>query len=97
MPHKQAGDEEGVLWKDRFNCYKTLKRLEVVGGEPMYIKQWHQMFDELIQLGYAKDIVLDMSTNANIFLVGFTFKAGWIHNMRYERNHALSLENIHIL
>ena len=68
MPHKQAGDEEGVLWKDRFNWYKTLKRLEVVGGEPMYIKQWHQMFDELIQLGYAKDIVLDMSTNANIFL-----------------------------
>ena len=35
--------------------------------------------------------------NANIYLVGFTFKAGWIHNMRYEKNHALSLKNVHIL
>ena len=68
LPHGQAGDKEGILWKDRHSWYPKLKRLEVVGGEPMYIKQWHQMFDELIQLGYAKDIVLDMSTNANILL-----------------------------
>ena len=69
MPHGQAGDKhESVLWKDRFDWYPNLKRLEVVGGEPMYIKQWHQMFDELIKLDYAKDIVLDMSTNCNIYL-----------------------------
>ena len=48
------------LWKDRFEWYKTVKRIEVVGGEPMYIKQWHKIFDELIELDYAKDIVLDM-------------------------------------
>ena len=35
--------------------------------------------------------------NANIYLVGFTFKAGWIHNMKYEKNHALSLKNVYIL
>ena len=68
LPHGQAGDKQGILRKDRFDWYPKLKRLEVVGGEPMYIKQWHQMFDELIELGYAKDIVVDMSTNANILL-----------------------------
>ena len=68
MPHGQAGDEQSILWKDRHSWYPHLKRLEVVGGEPMYIKQWHQMFDELIELGYAKDIILDMSTNCNILL-----------------------------
>ena len=68
MPHKQAGDKTGMLWKTRHDWYENLRRIEVVGGEPMYIKQWHQMFDELIELGYAKDIVLDMSTNCNIIL-----------------------------
>ena len=38
-----------------------------------------------------------MYPNANIYLIGFTFKAGWIHNMNYEKRHALSLKNIHIL
>ena len=80
MPHGQAGTEESVLWKDRFEWYKTVKRIEVVGGEPMYIKQWHKIFDELIELDYAKDIVLDMSTNANIFLEDKVRK--WIENFK---------------
>ena len=69
MPHGQAADKKGLLWKNRKEWYPHLRRLEVVGGEPMYIKKWHVIFDELIEGGYAKDIVLDMSTNANIIMV----------------------------
>jgi sulfatase maturation enzyme AslB (radical SAM superfamily) len=63
MPHGQSGDEEGVLWKDRHKWYKNLKKLEIVGGEPFFIKQWYQIWDELIELGYSKNINLVASTN----------------------------------
>lgn len=81
MPHKQAGDENGMLWKKREEWYKNLRRIEVVGGEPMYIKQWHKIFDELIVSGKSKEIALDMSTNCNIILPELLQK--WIDN--YER------------
>jgi sulfatase maturation enzyme AslB (radical SAM superfamily) len=68
MPFKQAGDKQGELWKTRHEWYPHLRHLEVVGGEPMYIKQWHHIFDELIELGYAKNIRLDMSTNCTIII-----------------------------
>ena len=67
MPFKQSGDENGKLWTTRFEWYKDLHRLEVVGGEPFYVKQWHQIFNELIDLGFAKNIDLTFSTNCTIF------------------------------
>lgn len=67
MPHKQAGDELGKLWTHREEWYGSLKRLEVVGGEPFYVKQWHEIFEELISSGKAKDTLLDMSTNCTLF------------------------------
>lgn len=78
MPHKQAGDENGMLWKTREEWYENLRRIEVVGGEPMYIKQWHKIFDELIDSGKSKQIALDMSTNCNIMLPELLQK--WINN-----------------
>ena len=35
--------------------------------------------------------------NAKIFLVGFTFHAGPVHNMPYEKNHLTNMENVFIL
>ena len=67
MPHAQAGDELGKLWTHREEWYSSLKRLEVVGGEPMYIKQWHEIFQELIDSNRAKDIFLNFSTNCTIY------------------------------
>jgi MoaA/NifB/PqqE/SkfB family radical SAM enzyme len=67
MPFAQAGDELGKLWSDRHTWYKSLKRLEIVGGEPFYVKQWHTIFEELIELGLSKDIYLNMSTNCTLF------------------------------
>lgn len=59
----QSGRTDGLLWTDRLNWYKPLRRLEIVGGEPFYSKQWRQVWEELIELGYSKNINLDMSTN----------------------------------
>lgn len=67
MLHKQAGNEMGKLWTNRQEWYKNLKRLEVVGGEPFYVKQWHKIFEELIESGQSKNILLDMSTNCTLF------------------------------
>jgi hypothetical protein len=66
MLYGQSGDESGVLWNDRFSWYKNLKRLEIVGGEPFFVKQWHQIWNELIEMGYSENISLNMSTNATI-------------------------------
>ncbi len=66
MPHGQAGGEESLLWSDRQKWYKHLKRLEIVGGEPFFIKQWRQVWDELIELGLSKNILVDMSSNCTL-------------------------------
>lgn len=74
MPLGQSGKETGKLWQDRFQWYKELYRLEVVGGEPFYVKQWHQIFNELIDHGFAKNIDLTFSTNCTIFYKGLIEK-----------------------
>lgn len=67
MPHGQSGDENGKLWTERFEWYKGLRRLEIVGGEPFYVKQWHLILNELIDLGYSKNIDVVLSTNCTLF------------------------------
>jgi hypothetical protein len=66
FPNQQSGSKDGILWGDRFEWYKTLRRLEIVGGETFYIKQWHTVWQELQDLGYSKKIKLDMSSNCII-------------------------------
>ena len=67
MPLGQSGSKMGKLWSSRFEWYPSVRRLEVVGGEPFHIIHWKIMFEELISHGYAKNIVLDMSSNATLF------------------------------
>lgn len=67
MPHGQSANEMGKLWLNRHDWYRHLKRLEVVGGEPFYVKQWHIIFNELIELGYSKNIDITMTTNCTLF------------------------------
>lgn len=66
-PHGQAGNYDSVLWKDRKEWMSSVKRLEIVGGEPFYIRQWKELWTEMIELGYSKNVDMDMSTNCNIF------------------------------
>lgn len=67
MPHGQSGDKKTVLWEDRNSWIRHIQRIEVVGGEPFYIKQWQNLWDELISRGYSKNVSLWMSSNATIY------------------------------
>lgn len=67
MPYDQSGNTLGKLWEQRERWYKHLSRLEVVGGEPFYVKQWHDIFYELIEKGYSKNIDLSLTTNCTLF------------------------------
>lgn len=67
MPHGQSGDKESVLWSNRHEWMQFVKRLEIVGGEPFYIKQWQDLWKELIEQGLSKNILMDMSSNGTIY------------------------------
>ena len=67
MIHGQAGDDDSVLWTKRHEWYDSVQRLEIVGGEPFYVKQWHQIFEELIETDRAKNISVNLSSNCTLF------------------------------
>lgn len=67
MEHGQPSDSRSVLWEDRHSWMSKVKRLEIVGGEPFYIKKWETIWRELIDQGLSKDINMDMSSNATIY------------------------------
>ena len=48
---------------------KNLKRLELFGGEPMYNKKVHRMLERIVELGYAKNIILYINTNGSVDIV----------------------------
>jgi MoaA/NifB/PqqE/SkfB family radical SAM enzyme len=66
MPHGQVSDQNSVFWKTRNDWMCKIKNLEVVGGEPFYIKKWQVLWEELINLGYSKDITINLTTNTTI-------------------------------
>ncbi|MDA8940500.1 twitch domain-containing radical SAM protein [bacterium] len=68
MPYKQSGEVDGKLWESRYEWYPHLYNIDIIGGEPMYIKQWHTFFEELISLGYSKNITVTMSTNCTLLI-----------------------------
>lgn len=67
MEHGQPSDSRSVLWEDRHEWMSKVQRLEIVGGEPFYIKKWEVIWRELIDQGLSKNIKMDMSTNATIY------------------------------
>jgi hypothetical protein len=67
MPHNQSGHQKSILWEQRAEWMSHLERLEIVGGEPFYIRQWQDLWKELTELGYSQNIDMDMSTNCTIY------------------------------
>jgi len=67
MPHNQSGHHDSVLWNTRHEWMQYAERLEIVGGEPFYIKQWPELWQELVDLGHSKKVDMDMSTNCTIY------------------------------
>lgn len=57
---------DSKFWKDIHIWTKDLRRLEIMGGEPFYMKQFKEFVDYLIDNDRAKNINLTLSTNGTI-------------------------------
>ena len=58
--------EKSKFWTEFDEWTKDLQRLEIMGGEPFYVKEFKRFIDKLIELDKAKDITLSLSTNGTI-------------------------------
>ena len=67
LPHGQSGDRKGKFFKEMNEWIPSVKRVEIVGGEPFYSKVWENVWDSMIENNHSKDIVLNMSTNGTIY------------------------------
>jgi sulfatase maturation enzyme AslB (radical SAM superfamily) len=67
MAHSQPASQNSLLWIQRKEWMSHLHRLEIVGGEPFYISQWQQLWNDLIVTGKSKTVDMDMSTNGSIY------------------------------
>ena len=67
MPNGQSGENDSVLWNKREEWLPSVKRLEIVGGEPFYINRWKLLWHELIEKKLAPGINMDMSSNGTIY------------------------------
>jgi len=55
------------LFSDIDNWSKTVKRIEIMGGEPFYSNDFKLLIDKLSLSEFSKDISLNLSTNGTIF------------------------------
>ena len=66
LPKGQPGSKDGLFMKDIEVWGKNLTHLEIVGGEPFYSVSWAKVLKALIDLKYASNIVLKITTNGTI-------------------------------
>ena len=59
--------ERSKFWEDLEESSVHLRRLEIMGGEPFYTKEFKVLIDRLIDYGTSKNISLNLSTNGTIF------------------------------
>ena len=55
------------FWEDFEEWSKTVARLEIMGGEPFFMKEFEVLIDRLIANGSSKNISISMSSNGTIF------------------------------
>lgn len=58
--------ERSEFWKDMDRWTEHVLRLEIMGGEPFYMKEFKKFVDFLIDTGRSKNIALTLSTNGTI-------------------------------
>jgi sulfatase maturation enzyme AslB (radical SAM superfamily) len=58
--------ERSKFWTDMDNWTKDILRLEIMGGEPFYMKQFRDFAQLLIDKDLAKNICLTLSTNGTV-------------------------------
>lgn len=55
------------IWKDIDNWSQTVRRIEIMGGEPFYTKAFRKLANKLIANGTSKHIKMNLSTNGTMF------------------------------
>jgi organic radical activating enzyme len=58
--------ENSKFWTEFDIWTKDLQRLEIMGGEPFYVKEFRNFVDKLVESGKSRDIDLSLSTNGTI-------------------------------
>ena len=58
--------ENSAFWKTMDEWTSEVLRLEIMGGEPFYMKEFKRFVDILIETGRSKKIALTLSTNGTI-------------------------------
>lgn len=81
MPFNQVADSESVFWQTRHEWMTYITNLEVVGGEPFYIKKWQQLWNDMIDLGIGKQININFTTNCT--LVDFDLLDKLVNNFKH--------------
>ena len=66
LPKGQPGNKNGLFMKDIEVWGKGLKYLEIVGGEPFYSVSWTKVLKTLIDLKFANNINLIITTNGTV-------------------------------
>ena len=59
--------QNSKFWEDIDNWSQNIKRLEIMGGEPFYMKEFKRLIERLIDNGTSKNISLNLSTNGTIY------------------------------
>jgi organic radical activating enzyme len=59
--------ETSKFWTDIDNWSKSVRRLEIMGGEPFYTKEFKKLVNHLIDNGSSKNISMNLSTNGTIY------------------------------
>jgi len=55
------------VWQDIDNWSQTVRRLEIMGGEPFYTKAFKKLTNKLIANGTSNHIKMNLSTNGTMF------------------------------
>jgi len=58
--------ERSAFWRTMDEWTEGVMRMEIMGGEPFYMKEFKQFVDYLIETGRSKNVALTLSTNGTI-------------------------------
>ena len=67
LPMEIVGEFTTISREQIKNIAKNLDTLYLTGGEPMLIKEYHDILDYLIENNYHEKIMLQITTNGSIF------------------------------
>jgi sulfatase maturation enzyme AslB (radical SAM superfamily) len=66
-PMETSGEFTNISQEQIKNIAKNLDTLYLTGGEPMLIKEYHDILDYLIENNHHKKIMLQITTNGSVF------------------------------